>query len=67
MGSALDSPYEKDSCDDMARPLRIQFPDAWDHVMNRGKRGGKNTDKGNYCAFIDLLKDGVERNRMPGI
>ena len=22
----------------MSRPLRIQYPDAWYHVMNRGKR-----------------------------
>ncbi|MBW1769076.1 MAG: transposase [Deltaproteobacteria bacterium] len=45
----------------MSRPLRIQFPDAWYHVMNRGKRGEKIfTDKGDYRAFIDLLKDCVE-------
>ena len=45
----------------MARPLRIQFPDAWYHVMNRGKGGEKIfTDKGDYYAFIDLLKDCVE-------
>ncbi len=23
----------------MSRPLRIQYPDAWYHVMNRGRRG----------------------------
>ena len=23
----------------MARPLRIEYPDAWYHVMNRGRRG----------------------------
>jgi len=22
-----------------ARPLRIEYPDAWYHVMNRGRRG----------------------------
>lgn len=45
----------------MARPLRIQFPDAWYHVMNRGKRGEHIfTDKGDYLGFIDLLKDCVE-------
>ena len=45
----------------MARPLRIQFPDAWYHVMNRGKRGEIIfTDKGDCYAFIDLLKDCVE-------
>ena len=45
----------------MARPLRIQLQDAWYHVMNRGKRGEHIfTDKGDYSAFIDLLKDCVE-------
>ena len=45
----------------MARPLRIQFPDAWYHVMNRGRRGDLIfKDKGDYYAFIDLLKDCVE-------
>jgi hypothetical protein len=29
----------------MARPLRIQFPDAWYHVMNRGKRGAGRLSK----------------------
>lgn len=23
----------------MTRPLRIEYPDAWYHVMNRGRRG----------------------------
>jgi hypothetical protein len=23
----------------MSRPLRIEYPDAWYHVMNRGRRG----------------------------
>ncbi len=45
----------------MSRPLRIQYPDAWYHVMNRGRRReeifpGKN----DYNAFIDLLKELVE-------
>lgn len=45
----------------MARPLRIQFPDAWYHVMNRGRSGDLTfKDKGDYYAFIDLLKDCVE-------
>ncbi len=45
----------------MARPLRIQFPDAWYHVMNRGKRGEKVfKDKRDCYAVIDLLKDCVE-------
>lgn len=42
----------------MARPLRIQFPEAWYHVMNRG-RGGEPVflENEDYEAFIDLLKE----------
>ena len=45
----------------MSRPLRIQYPNAWYHVMNRGRRaeaifGGK---KDNF-TFIDLLKEAVD-------
>ena len=45
----------------MSRPLRIQYPDAWYHVMNRGRRGevifSKRLD---YYLFADLLKDVVD-------
>jgi REP-associated tyrosine transposase len=45
----------------MARPLRIQFPDAWYHVTNRGRRGDLIfKDKGDCYAFVDLLKDCIE-------
>ena len=45
----------------MSRPLRIQFPDAWYHVMNRGRRGDLIfKEKGDHYAFIDLLKDCIE-------
>ena len=45
----------------MARPLRIQFPDAWYHVMNRGKRGENIfTDNEDYKGFIELVKDCVD-------
>jgi len=45
----------------MSRPLRIQYPNAWYHVMNRGRRAeiifrGKK----DYFAFIDLLKETVD-------
>jgi len=45
----------------MSRPLRIQYPNAWYHVMNRGRRaeaifGGKK----DYFAFIDLLREAVD-------
>ena len=42
----------------MSRPLRIQYPDAWYHVMNRGRRGEEVFEgKKDYNEFIDLLKD----------
>ena len=45
----------------MSRPLRIQYPDAWYHVMNRGRRGEDVfTGKKDYNAFINLLKELVE-------
>ena len=45
----------------MSRPLRIQYPDAWYHVMNRGRRGEEIfTGKNDYTAFIELLKELVE-------
>ena len=45
----------------MSRPLRIQYPDAWYHVMNRGRRGEEVfTGKNDYNAFIELLKELVE-------
>lgn len=45
----------------MSRPLRIQYPGAWYHVMNRGRRGEAIfTGKDDYSAFIDLLQELVE-------
>ena len=45
----------------MSRPLRIQFPDAWYHVMNRGRRAEKIFhDKDDYHMFIDLFKETAE-------
>lgn len=45
----------------MSRPLRIEFPDAWYHVMNRGRRSEKIfTDRTDCQAFIDLLKETTE-------
>ena len=41
----------------MARPLRIAYPDAWYHIMNRGRRGEPIfTEKKDYKVFLDLLK-----------
>ena len=42
----------------MSRPLRIQFPDAWYHVMNRGRRGEKIfATKEGYWSFVDLIEE----------
>ena len=49
----------------MSRPLRIQFPDAVYHVMNRG-RGRQPTfiDGADNQAFLDTL---AEAHRLWGI
>jgi putative transposase len=42
----------------MSRPLRIEYPDAWYHVMNRG--GARQTvfsDPADYLDFIDLIRE----------
>ena len=45
----------------MARPLRIQYPDAWYHVMNRGRRAeAVFLGKKDYIRFLDLLKETVD-------
>jgi len=45
----------------MSRPLRIEYPDAWYHVMNRGRRGENVfTGSDDYEAFIALLQDASE-------
>ena len=42
----------------MPRALRIQYPDAWYHVMNRGRRGEKIFEtKEDHWSFIDLLEE----------
>lgn len=42
----------------MARPLRIQYSDAWYHVMNRGRNRAKIfCSREDYTAFIELLKN----------
>lgn len=45
----------------MARPLRIEYPDAWYHVMNRGRRGEAIlSDDQDYVMFTELLKETSE-------
>ena len=45
----------------MSRPLRIQYENAWYHVMNRGRRGEPIFhEPDDYEYFIKLLKDTAE-------
>lgn len=45
----------------MSRPLRIQYPNAWYHVMNRGRRGDQVFEaKDDYKEFIDVLHEAIE-------
>ena len=45
----------------MARPLRIEYPDAWYHLMNRGRRGEDIfSDEQDYVMFTELLKETSE-------
>ena len=40
----------------MSRSLRIEYPDAWYHIMNRGGRYvAIFEDKNDYSIFLDLL------------
>lgn len=40
----------------MSRPLRIEYPGAWYHVMNRGRRSESIfSDRKDYLMFTDLL------------
>jgi REP element-mobilizing transposase RayT len=42
----------------MSRPLRIDYPNAWHHVMNRARRGSNLfVDKADYQQFINLLQE----------
>lgn len=42
----------------MSRPLRIEFANAWYHILNRGRRGEPIfTGNRDYIEFIELLKD----------
>jgi putative transposase len=43
----------------MSRPLRIQYPDAWYHVMNRGRRHEVIFPEGeDFQRFVELLQEG---------
>ena len=46
----------------MARPLRIEYPNAWYHVMNQGRRGEAIfQEASDYEMFIKLLQETKER------
>lgn len=45
----------------MSRPLRIQYPGAWYHVMNRGRRREKIfRSRDDYETFIHVLQEASE-------
>ena len=45
----------------MSRPLRIEYPDAWYHVMNRGRRAEEIfADKKDSQGFVDLLQEACD-------
>src|SRR5208283_2303645 len=55
--SAVDSSMGSWYCLAMSRPLRIEYPEAWYHVTNRGRRGEANfLDGKDYLRFLDLLR-----------
>lgn len=42
----------------MSRPLRIEYPDAWYHVMKQGRRAEEIfADKKDFQGFVDLLQE----------
>ena len=42
----------------MSRPLRIEYPGAWYHVMNRGRRGEEiYAERNDYRLFIEILEE----------
>jgi putative transposase len=42
----------------MSRPLRIEYPGAWYHVMNRGRRKEEiYTEPNDYRLFLETLKE----------
>lgn len=46
----------------MARPLRIQFQNAWYHVMNRGTdRGSTFSEDSHYKLFLTVLEESTSR------
>ncbi len=45
----------------MSRPLRIEFPGAWYHVMNRSRKGTKLfSSREDYLSFYELMQETAE-------
>jgi REP element-mobilizing transposase RayT/transposase len=45
----------------MSRPLRIEYPGAWYHVMNRGRRGEEIfIEKNDYRLFLDVVRESTD-------
>jgi len=45
----------------MPRPLRIEYPGAWYHVMNRGRRGEEIfTEKNDYRLFLEEVQESTD-------
>ncbi len=45
----------------MARPLRIEYPGAWYHVLNRGRRKEKVFfQESDYPMFMDILEESTD-------
>jgi len=46
----------------MSRPLRIEFPGAWYHVMNRGRRRENIfVQPDDYAAFLKIVRESADR------
>ena len=49
----------------MARPLRIEYPEAWYHVTSRGsERGEIFRDDRDRVRFLEALKESIERFKV---
>jgi hypothetical protein len=48
----------------MSRPLKIQYPDAWYHVMNRGRRDEVICPKkcSSVSSVIERMKGELSKN-----
>ena len=55
----VDPCYDTCRRGDMSRPLRIEYPGAWYHAMNRGTRSESIfLGSDDYLRFLHVLEDG---------